>query len=121
VRWSGRDLLPRLAGRGELAPADLYADLFVRQRAVMVDGRWKAILARRRHQKAPRDLEVYDLLRDRLEQQDLEPDESVRAAELKLKLERAYRAFRRASAGVEAGRVRHDPEFERELRALGYL
>lgn len=123
--WMGRDLLPLLEGRGSIAPADLYADLFGRRRALIADGAWKAILERRyvrgRDQRRARSLELFDLARDPGERDDRAAADATRAETLRRRLERAWHGFQRAAAGLDAGRVENDPEFEKELRALGYL
>ncbi len=119
--WQGRDLMPLLTGRGELAPADLHADLFGRQRALVAPDGWKAILSRRQHQKSHRSLELYELGSDPRERQDRAESDPGQGAEMRTRIERAYRRFQKAAVGLESGKVATDPEFERQLRALGYL
>jgi arylsulfatase A-like enzyme len=119
----GIDLARVLAG-DDRRPQPVVADLRTRRptRAIVV-GRWKAIFGYRprRPGAPPLRRELYDLAADPGERNDLEMTEPQKLTELERRLAASHRDAGGLAPRFGRATVPGDPEFEKELQALGYL
>lgn len=119
--WPGRDLAEAFA-RGGLPDAPILADLNTtsRRRKILLDD-WSAIFSFRPGRRAPARSELYDLSTDARERDDRAQADPARLDELWQRLEAEHRRSLETAARFRREKVRPDPEFDHELRALGYL
>jgi len=114
--WQGRSLIGELRGEGgESRPAYSELNELARKRS-LIEGNYHYIL----------DLEdgaeeVYDLTRDRREENNLAKADPELARRLRARMLRIAEAAERAGASYESGEVKLDGKTRRELQALGYL
>jgi len=119
--WPGRDLA-RAFTRAGLPDAPILADLNTtnRRRKILL-GDWTAIFSFRPGQRAPSRRELYDLATDARELDDRARAHPQRLDELWRRHQVEHRRSLEIAARFRSERVQPDPEFDRELRALGYL